>query len=107
MVAGVYAANTVGHINPAPLQRYRPLISDPLSGLLTPDVYLSNGSGASLPTINMASTGQGICRNQDPCILPPGTYQIQIRDVSGKMQTKDVTVATDAVKVRFDEKSKQ
>jgi Flp pilus assembly protein TadG len=73
-IGGEYSANTVGHINPAPLQNYRPLQSDPLSGLLTPDVYLSNGSGASLPTINMATTGTGICKNQDPCILPPGTY---------------------------------
>jgi Flp pilus assembly protein TadG len=73
-IGGEYSANTVGHINPAPLQRYRPLMSDPLAGLQTPDVYLSNGSGASLPTINMASTGTGICKNQDPCILPPGTY---------------------------------
>ena len=73
-IGGEYSANTVGHINPAPLQHYRPLMADPLSGLLSPDVYLSNGSGASLPTINMASTGTGICRNQDPCILPPGTY---------------------------------
>jgi hypothetical protein len=73
-IGGQYAANTVGHINPAPLEFYRPLMADPLSGLQTPDVYLTNGSGASLPTINMATTGTGICRNQDPCILPPGRY---------------------------------
>ena len=73
-IGGEYAANTVGHITPAPLEHFRPLMTDPLSGLLTPDVYLSNGSGASLPTINMATTGTGICKNQDPCILPPGTY---------------------------------
>jgi hypothetical protein len=73
-IAGEYAAGTYGHINPDPSQHFRPLQSDPLSGLLTPNTYLTNGSGASLPTINMATTGSGICRNQDPCILPPGTY---------------------------------
>ena len=73
-IAGEYAANTFGHINPTPTQHFRPLIADPLSGLLTPDVYLANGSGASLPTINASTTGTGICKNQDPCILPPGTY---------------------------------
>ena len=73
-IGGEYAANTYGHINPTPTEHFRPLIADPLSGLLTPDVYLSNGSGATLPTINMATTGQGICKNQDPCILPPGRY---------------------------------
>ena len=73
-IGGEYAANTLGHINPTPTQHFRPLLADPLSGLLTPDVYLSNGSGASLPTIDMGTTGQGICKNQDPCILPPGRY---------------------------------
>jgi hypothetical protein len=73
-IGGEYSANTLGHITPNPTQHFRPLMADPLSGLLTPDTYLSNGSGATLPTINMASTGQGICKNQDPCILPPGTY---------------------------------
>jgi hypothetical protein len=73
-IGGEHAANTTGHITPAPKQNFRPLMTDPLSGLLTPDVYTSNGSGATLPTINMASTGTGICKSQDPCILPPGTY---------------------------------
>lgn len=73
-IGGEYSLNTAGHITPAPLQNYRPLMNDPLSGLLTPDTYLSNGSGASLPTINMSTTGTGICKNEDPCILPPGKY---------------------------------
>ena len=73
-IGGEYASNTFGHITPDPAQRYRPLMSDPLSGLVTPDVYTSNGSGASLPTIDMSSTGVGICKNQDPCVLTPGTY---------------------------------
>ena len=73
-IGGEMALNTAGHITPAPLENFRPLMPDPLSGLLTPNTYLTNGSGASLPTINMATTGTGICKNQDPCILPPGTY---------------------------------
>jgi hypothetical protein len=40
-------------------------------------------------------------------VLPPGAYQIQIKDGSGKTLTKDVTVATEAIKVRLDEKPKQ
>jgi hypothetical protein len=73
-IGGEYALNTAGHITPDPAQHYRPLMSDPLSGLLTPETYLSNGSGASLPARDMSTTGQGLCKNQDPCILPPGTY---------------------------------
>jgi hypothetical protein len=38
-------------------------------------------------------------------VLPPGTYQIEVRDGAGKTQTKDVTVAADPVRVRFDEKA--
>jgi hypothetical protein len=73
-IGGEHALNTTGHISPPPKQNFRPLMTDPLSGLLTPDVYTSNGSGATLPTIDMSSTGTGICKNEDPCILPPGTY---------------------------------
>jgi hypothetical protein len=73
-IGGEHALNTTGKITPAPKQNFRPLMTDPLSGLLTPDVYMSNGSGATLPTINMANSGTGICKNEDPCILPPGTY---------------------------------
>jgi FG-GAP-like repeat len=37
-------------------------------------------------------------------VLPPGTYQVEVRDGLGKTQAKDVTVAADPVRVRFDEK---
>jgi hypothetical protein len=37
-------------------------------------------------------------------VLPPGSYQIEVRDGTGKSQTKDVTVVADPVRVRFDEK---
>jgi Flp pilus assembly protein TadG len=74
-IGGEFALNTAGKITPAPVENYRPLVVDPLSGIIKPDTYTNDGhSGAVLPTINMSSNGAGICRNQDPCILPPGTY---------------------------------
>ena len=74
-IGGEYAANTLGHINPTPTQHFRPLIADPLSGLLTPDTYLSaSPPTADLPVRDMSTTGQGLCKNQDPCVLPPGRY---------------------------------
>ena len=74
-IAGEMALNTVGKVTPNPTEHFRPLVADPLAALATPDAYLSDPqSGAVLPTINMASTGTGICKNQDPCILPPGRY---------------------------------
>jgi hypothetical protein len=83
-IGGEYSANTFGHITPTPLQNVRPLVLDPLSGLVPPDAYTSDGqSGAILPTINMSSTGTGICKNQDPCILQPGTYPGGIVAASG------------------------
>jgi hypothetical protein len=81
-IGGEYAANTMGKITPAPLQNYRPLLADPLSGLVPPETYVANGS-ASLPTVDMSSTGTGICKSQDPCILPPGTYPGGIQAANG------------------------
>jgi hypothetical protein len=72
-IAGEYAANTAGKITPVPIQNFRPLLSDPLSGLIEPKVYTAAGD-ASLPSVNMAATGSGICVAQNPCILTPGTY---------------------------------
>jgi hypothetical protein len=40
-------------------------------------------------------------------VLPPGSYQVVVSNGNGKTQTKDVTIAADAVKLRFDEKSKK
>lgn len=73
-IGGEYAANTYGHITPAPLQHFRPLLLDPLSGIFDPDTYLTGTSGANLPWRDMSTTGSGLCKNQDPCILPPGRY---------------------------------
>jgi hypothetical protein len=81
-LGGEYALNTAGRITPAPLQNYRPLLADPLSGIVSPDILVANGA-ASLPTVDMSSTGLGICRNQDPCILPPGTYPDGIQAANG------------------------
>jgi hypothetical protein len=83
-IGGEFALNTLGHITPTPIEHFRPLISDPLSGLITPDTYTNDGhSGAILPTIDMSSTGIGICKNQDPCILQPGTYPNGIAAANG------------------------
>jgi hypothetical protein len=38
-------------------------------------------------------------------VLPPGAYQVEVRDHLGKTQTKEVTLAAEAVRVRFDEKA--
>ena len=38
-------------------------------------------------------------------VLPPGAYQVEVRDGAGKTQTKDVTVAAEPLKVRFDERA--
>lgn len=74
-IGGEMALNTVGKITPAPEEHYRPLVFDPLSGILSPDVYTADpGSGAVLPDVNMSHTGSGICKNQNPCILTPGRY---------------------------------
>jgi hypothetical protein len=72
-IAGEYAANTSGKIDPAPVENFRPQIVDPLSGLVDPKTYAAAGD-ASLPNVDMSSTGTGICRGQNPCILTPGTY---------------------------------
>jgi hypothetical protein len=78
-LAGEYASGSADHITPAPVEHARPILPDPLSGLVKPcnavDAATSClGTNASLPTVNMAGTGSGICKNQDPCIITPGTY---------------------------------
>jgi Flp pilus assembly protein TadG len=78
-VAGEIAAGTADHVTPTPVEHARPILPDPLSGLVKPcnavDAATSCvGTNASLPSVNMAGTGTGICKNQDPCIITPGTY---------------------------------
>lgn len=72
-LVGEYAANTAGKITPVPIQGFRPPLADPLSGLIEPKEYTGAGD-ASLPSVDMSSSGTGICRAQNPCILTPGTY---------------------------------
>jgi hypothetical protein len=78
-IGGEYSANTAGKILPDPMQNSRPLLPDPLSGLIRPcssaDTVGCLGPGL-LPAKSAASSGTGLCRllNADPCILTPGTY---------------------------------
>lgn len=78
-LAGEYAAGTAAHITPIPTQHYRPLQPDQLSELKEPCNAIDStldclGGNTALPSVNMSTNGTGICRNQDPCILTPGTY---------------------------------
>jgi len=62
--------------------------------------------GKDVQVARAISTGDG--RGQPGLaprfVLPPGAYQVEVRDGAGKTQTKDVTVAAEPLKVRFDEK---
>ena len=62
--------------------------------------------GKDVRLARLISTGDG--RGQPGLaprfVLPPGAYQVEVRDGAGKTQTKDVTVAAEPLKVRFDEK---
>jgi hypothetical protein len=78
-LGGEYASGTADHITPAPVENARPLLPDPFAGYIKPCNAVDAatnclGTNASLPTVNMAGTGSGICKNQDPCIITPGTY---------------------------------
>ncbi|HET7181385.1 MAG TPA: pilus assembly protein TadG-related protein, partial [Candidatus Limnocylindrales bacterium] len=81
-IAGEYSANTSGKITPVPIENFRPLLSDPLAAIVEPKVYTAAGD-ASLPTVDMGTSGSGICRGQNPCILTPGTYPGGIAAGSG------------------------
>ncbi|HEX3148845.1 MAG TPA: VCBS repeat-containing protein [Gemmataceae bacterium] len=63
--------------------------------------------GKDLQKISAISTGDG--RGQPGLaprfVVPPGAYQIEVRDGAGKTLTKDVTATADPMKVRFDEKA--
>jgi FG-GAP-like repeat len=63
--------------------------------------------GKDIQKISALSTGDG--RGQPGLaprfVVPPGAYQIEVRDGMGKTQTKDVTATADPMKIRFDEKA--
>jgi hypothetical protein len=83
-VVGEIANGTATYITPAPIEHWLPRPRDPLDGLLPPCNALDGTSGClgtssptnppSLPVVNMATSGTGICKSQEPCILTPGTY---------------------------------
>jgi len=78
-VAGEVASGTAAHITPTPVEHARPILPDPLGALKPPCNAIDAatgclGSNTTLPTVNMAANGAGICKNQDPCIITPGTY---------------------------------
>lgn len=78
-VAGEIAAGTATQITPSPVEHARPIFPDPLGGLKKPCNAVDAATGCvgtngSLPSVNMAASGTGICKNQDPCIITPGTY---------------------------------
>jgi hypothetical protein len=87
-VAGEIAAGTGSHITPSPVEKARPIQPDPLSGLVKPCNAVDPatnclGTNATLPSVNMSGTGTGICKNQDPCIITPGTYSNGIQAGGG------------------------
>lgn len=55
-----------------PIENTRPLLADPLSGLVAPTSLLTGGTGAVLNTYTMNNVCNGA--NRDPCILQPGIY---------------------------------
>ena len=77
-IGGEYAVNTNGKITPAPIQNYRPLLADPLSGLVPPETYVANGS-ASLPTIDMSNTGTGSASHRIPASSRPARIRAASR----------------------------
>lgn len=78
-VAGEASAGTAARVTPAPVDHARPLVSDQLATILEPcnvtdqqtDCKVPPGG---LPVVNMKSNGLGACKNQEPCVLTPGTY---------------------------------
>ncbi|MDP8905447.1 MAG: Tad domain-containing protein [Chloroflexota bacterium] len=71
MLGGEYNRR-VSVVGTVPIENTRPLLPDPLSGLINPQTYLVNGSGAVLPSYNLNTVCTGT--NVDPCILQPGVY---------------------------------
>jgi hypothetical protein len=78
-VAGEASAGTAARVTPPPIEHAHPPVGDPFS-LIPPPCNATDGSTGcivppgGLPTVNMKSNGQGVCKNQEPCVLSPGTY---------------------------------
>ena len=62
--------------------------------------------GKDVSQARAVSTGDG--RGQPGLaprfVLPPGMYQVEVRDGTGKTQAKAVTLAAEPMRLRFDEK---
>ncbi|HLX35184.1 MAG TPA: hypothetical protein VKR30_08075 [Candidatus Limnocylindrales bacterium] len=79
LTGGQVSSGTVSKITPTPTENYRPLLPDPLAGLIKPCHATSGtdclGTTSSLPAEDVATTGQGHCKNTKvACVLSPGTY---------------------------------
>jgi hypothetical protein len=79
-VAGEASAGTAARVTPTPVEHALPIIPDTLAtGLLQPCNATDPQTNCKvppggLPVVNMKSNGQGVCKNQEPCVLTPGTY---------------------------------
>ena len=62
------------------------------------------GKGVQLARAVSGGEGRGQANLTPRFILPAGTYQVEVRDGTGKSQTKEVTLADSPMKVRFDDK---
>ena len=70
MLAGEYNRR-ISVNGTTPLENVRPLVPDPLSGLIELPTYIANGS-VTLPRVTLGTICTGTNRN--PCILTPGIY---------------------------------
>ena len=74
-------------------------------------VHVPGGSGAVRVTgngVQLARAPSGGAGRGQPDLAPrfvlrPGTYQVEVKDSAGKTQKKEVTLAADPMRVRFDE----
>jgi hypothetical protein len=79
-IAGEAAVGTASRITPAPIEHAGPPVLDQLSILKAPCNAVDPVTSAcrtppgGLPVVNMRTNGQGVCKNQEPCVLSPGTY---------------------------------
>jgi hypothetical protein len=88
-VGGEVQAGTGAKITPTPLENSRPLLPDPLSGLVKPchatDASLCLGATGTLPARNTQTTGSSpqCSGTKVACVLSPGTYSGGILAANG------------------------
>jgi len=86
-VGGEVSSGTITRITPTPIQNFRPLFLDPLSGLVEP-CHVGTGANClgpgALPARDAGQTGQGQCKSTKvACVLLPGTYSGGILAANG------------------------